>query len=331
MQHALVAVFDNRSDAQGAMDELLRSGFSQEDVRLSEEAPGIGEASAADTTGDDSLPARIKHFFSDLFGGDNDMHTHKYSTAVSKGHHVLTLTAQDEPEVERAADIVGRFGPVDIDEKAVEWGSAYVPGQESVRVSGAGGMQQSQRPSLHFQGDRSLFAQQSLNEERPIGQTYQESMGQGEELWTGRFGNMQGQSPTGSLQRDTGMSGGSAGTGETGAGASELSQAQRDAGRREVQRGGVRVFSPLDRAQADMDGDTYYRSHWDITYSAIGKAYDDYAPAYSYGYEMASIHRGRRWNDVESDVRQEWESRNGTSTWEEFKDAIRHGWNRLTH
>ena len=38
MQHTLIAVFDKRADAQAAMDELLLSSFSRQDVRLSEDS-----------------------------------------------------------------------------------------------------------------------------------------------------------------------------------------------------------------------------------------------------------------------------------------------------
>ena len=44
MQHTLVAVFDNRADAQSAMDELLASGFSNQEVRMSEESACSGGA-----------------------------------------------------------------------------------------------------------------------------------------------------------------------------------------------------------------------------------------------------------------------------------------------
>lgn len=324
MQHTLFAVFDNRTDAQSAMDELLLSGFSQQTVRLSEDTTGIADNPVADRAEDESIGASIKHFFSDLFGSDDDVYSQKYSTAVSKGHYVVTVTAKDEPEVERAADIVERFGPVDIDEKAAEWGGAPAASAGAMRMGGAGAMQRSESTTLHFQGDRNLFAQQSLNDERPMGQTYQESMGPGEELSTGRFGNTQGQSLTGSLQRDTGT-GGSSATGNSGSAGT---------GRREVQRGGVRVFSPFSAEQSNIDDDSYYRSHYDSTYSGSGKDYDDYTPAYSFGHEMASMYRGQPWNDVERDVQKGWESRNATtgeSTWDQFKDAIRHGWNRLTH
>ena len=35
MQHTLVAVFDNQSDAQNAKDELLAAGFTRENVNVS--------------------------------------------------------------------------------------------------------------------------------------------------------------------------------------------------------------------------------------------------------------------------------------------------------
>lgn len=289
MQHTLIAVFDNRTDAQSALDELLLSGFSREKLRLSEESTSIGDSSVTDTTEEEGFGASVKHFFSDLFGSD-DVHSRTYSNAVSKGHHVLTVTASDEPEVERAADIVERFGPVDIDEKAAEWGGTGMRSPEAMRMGSAGSMQQSEGASLQFHDDRHLFAQQSLNDERPMGTTYQETMGEGERLSVGGFTS--------------------------------------------VRRGGVRVFSPLSSDQSAMDDDSYFRSHWDSAYSDSDESYDDYAPAYSYGREVANMYRGQPWNDVEMDVRKGWDSRNGSggvSTWEQFKDAIRHGWNRLTN
>lgn len=48
---------------------------------------------------------------------------------------------------------------------------------------------------------------------------------------------------------------------------------------------------------------------------------------------MAGQYRGRDWNDVESDLRTTWDARNttgGASTWEQFKGAVRHGWDSIT-
>jgi uncharacterized protein (TIGR02271 family) len=402
MQHTLIAVFDNRSDAQKAMDELLQCGFARDEVRLTEDTgAGLGGQSAAGATADEGVTAKVKHFFTDLFGTDNREHSEKYATAVSQGHHVLTVTAADEPEIERAADVVERYGPVDIDEKAAQWGGgAGVARSEAMRMSGAGGMQQSQGASLQSQGEEDSF---TLN---PPGAA-----------------NRQGGDMQGSQQRDTSMSGTTGGTSGTSSTAIPVVQEQLKVGKREVQRGGVRVFSrivetPVDQsiglreehvnierhavdqpvsstdatafkeqtielreaaeeavvektarvveevvvnkevsereekihgsvrhteveveqlggsgATAGLDDDSYFRSHWTSTYGAGGGSYDDYAPAYSYGSEMAKKYSGRPWNDVESDLRTQWEQRDksgGASTWEKFKAAIRHGWERIT-
>jgi len=367
MQHTLIAVFDNRTDAEEAMDELLASGFSSQEVKLSRGDPtgatdsltGRPNEDVAAERHDEGIGATIRHWFSDLFGTDNSEHAQRYSEAVSRGHHVLTVTAADEPEVERAADIVERHGPVDIDEKAAEWaGGARIAHPESMRMSGAGGMQQSssmgqQSVWLDKQpgsigGDRSLYGQQSLNDPTPMGSTYQEPLSSGGNLSSGTTGtslqgspwegsslqgsslegsaqtspgsNLQGEpsSLQGSQQRDTGMSGSYPGAGQPAGG----------------QRSGVRVFSRDPLASGTSSDDEYYRKHWSSTYATSGETYDDYAPAYNYGSDKARSenYRGRPWDDVESDLRSDWESRDlsGRSTWEKFKDAVRSGWDRIT-
>jgi hypothetical protein len=153
MQHTLVAVFDNRSDAQNAMDELLASGFTRDNVYVSSadltgQNAGLSATPTTDTTlgttHEEGVGASIKHFFENLFGSDQDEHVTRYSTAVTGGQHVLTLTTSSEPEVERAADVIERFGPIDIDERhdlsgnAASLGtSAYQPQSSSTLQAGS--------------------------------------------------------------------------------------------------------------------------------------------------------------------------------------------------
>jgi hypothetical protein len=61
-------------------------------------------------------------------------------------------------------------------------------------------------------------------------------------------------------------------------------------------------------------------------------SYDQYSPAYRYGYKLVNNQRysGRRWEDIESDVLRDWESRNPNSKWEQFKDSVRYAWDRAT-
>jgi uncharacterized protein (TIGR02271 family) len=286
MQHTLIAVFDNQADAERARDDLLMAGFKRDCVKMSNSDPtGMTDSVSGSTTVTDTeerhegLGASIKHFFSDIFGTDNSEHAQRYEDAVTRGHHVLTVTTDSEPEVERAADVVERHGPVDIDEKHSEWSQAAGLNPEAMRASGAGGLQQSssmsrQSGSLGSQqselgsddGDRNLFAQQSLNDDVPMGQTYQEPLGrsgqslQGSSLEgsalqsPGTTGSMQGSkagditrgtslagdSLTGSQQRDTSLSGSR--QRETSA-AIPVVQEDLKIGKREVQRGGVRIFS----------------------------------------------------------------------------------------
>jgi len=500
MQHTLIAVFDNHNDAVSAKNELLSSGFASADVRLSHgnEDPSIASSGVtpagsmtdtAATSGDNEpgIGTSIKNFFSDIFGADNDEHHTKYSNAVAQGNHVLTVNTDSEPEVERAADIVERYGPVDIDEQSEKWasgagmgGSMNSPGAGVMGV-GAGGLQQSQSMSLQSDNDRLPLNQQSLNDPNPMGTTYQEPMSSHDELSAGTYGSgsgnlqtsmgssnpsagsdalkgssslsgssssLQGSSlegsakSTGSMQ-DTSLTGtsmsassssslsGSQLSGsqqrDTNTAAIPVVQEQLKVGKREVQRGGVRVFSrvvetpvnesiglreehvnverrpvnePISTGDTSafkeqsiemretaeeavveksarvveevtinkevtqreqqindtvrhteveveqlgagsarssmMSDDDYYRNHFTSNYGSSGDAYDDYAPAYSYGSEMARNQKysGRQWDDVETDLSSDWSTRAGNkagSTWAKMKNAVKHGWDRMTN
>jgi len=211
MQHTLVAVFDNRSDAQNAMDELLASGFTRDNVYVSS-ADLSGTTTTAGTTlgatHEEGVGASIKHFFDNLFGSDHDEHATRYSTAVAGGQHVLTLTTSSEPEVERAADVIERFGPIDIDERhdlagnAASLGtSAYQP-QTSPSLA-AGSMQSgTQTGNLSGSLSDSTLRSDSLQRETAVDQT-------------------------------------------TGKAAIPVVQEEVRVGKRQVERGGVRVFSRM--------------------------------------------------------------------------------------
>jgi uncharacterized protein (TIGR02271 family) len=72
-----------------------------------------------------------------------------------------------------------------------------------------------------------------------------------------------------------------------------------------------------------------FRAHCTRTFGAQGLSYEQCAPAYQYGYALGSDRRYGRddWTVIEADARRRWEERN-PGTWERFKDAIRHAWDR---
>jgi hypothetical protein len=78
--------------------------------------------------------------------------------------------------------------------------------------------------------------------------------------------------------------------------------------------------------------DSEFRKHYQSTYGGTGSRYEDYAPAYQYGCRMADDekYRGRDFNEVESHLRREYETSNPGGNWEKVKDAVRHGWDKVT-
>jgi len=73
-----------------------------------------------------------------------------------------------------------------------------------------------------------------------------------------------------------------------------------------------------------------FRSHYQTNYGNSGHTFADYDPAYRYGYTVANDarYRGRNWNDIEADLRRDWNQNHKGSAWEDFKDAVRYSWER---
>ena len=81
------------------------------------------------------------------------------------------------------------------------------------------------------------------------------------------------------------------------------------------------------------DYDTDFRRDFQSRYGSDNSLrYEDYAPAYRYGYEMASDPRygGRRFEEVGEDLRKDYIRRYPNSTWERMKNSIQYGWDKVT-
>jgi uncharacterized protein (TIGR02271 family) len=76
--------------------------------------------------------------------------------------------------------------------------------------------------------------------------------------------------------------------------------------------------------------DEGFRTDYNTHYTTSGYSYDQYQPAYRYGYTLASDERytNRNWAEMEPEIRRRWEGTN-QGTWEDFKDAIRRGWEEV--
>jgi hypothetical protein len=79
--------------------------------------------------------------------------------------------------------------------------------------------------------------------------------------------------------------------------------------------------------------DRYWReNHASRPYFKNGRTYDDYRPAYAYGWESAGRpeYHGRKFEDVENDLSRGWDKARGTtrSEWSEMKAATRDAFDR---
>ena len=68
------------------------------------------------------------------------------------------------------------------------------------------------------------------------------------------------------------------------------------------------------------------------SYVTDDREFDNYEPAYRFGYESANRYRGQNWTDIEPDLRNDWDKyeAHGNSTWDNVKDSVRDAWDRVT-
>ena len=76
----------------------------------------------------------------------------------------------------------------------------------------------------------------------------------------------------------------------------------------------------------------YWREHYATrTYARDDRPFLEYKPAYRYGADAHTRHPDRSFDEVESDLRQDWDRFKGTSslTWDEARHAARDAWQRV--
>jgi hypothetical protein len=88
----------------------------------------------------------------------------------------------------------------------------------------------------------------------------------------------------------------------------------------------------LDRTWHEEDA--FWRESFASRPYAVGYTYEEFRPAYQYGYDSGLHHMGRTWPDVEPDLRTGWDKFEGKgpggAAWENIKDAVREAWHRVT-
>jgi len=76
--------------------------------------------------------------------------------------------------------------------------------------------------------------------------------------------------------------------------------------------------------------DAYWRQEYrNRPYYKNGTEYEEYQPAYQYGWEARMKHRDKQFDEVEPDLERDWLMTNPSVQWSQAKHPVRDAWNRV--
>lgn len=389
MKNTVAAIFDSYGDAQSAMNALFNEGFTRADVKLSpaEETSDARQQALREQPTAPRESWGIGDFFRSLFGSDQHSDdAGMYSEAVRRGSYLLSVDAATEDQADRAADILGRFHPVDLDERAGQWRSAGWTGYQSgspiytaeesrnemagytskTTVSGAASTAAKAAP-VEAQGTTGLQASEAIpvvEEQLQVGKRavvrggvriyrhvtetpVQESVQLREEHVSVQRTPVDQPASAADIDafkegtvevRETAEEPVVAKTARVveevrvGKEVSERTEIVSDTLRRtdvEVEQLGAQASA---LSATGTGNDELFRQHWQSAYGSSGGKYEDYASAYRYGANLAGQkqYHGYRWDELEPQVRSDWEASHKESPWERTKQAVRYGWEKTT-
>jgi uncharacterized protein (TIGR02271 family) len=334
-------VFDDHATAQRAVERLTAAGFSRDEISVNggenSYAEDVGRYTAGVRHGDesDAHGGGIAGFFRRLFGDDADERESAYYTdAVSHGKVVVCVNARDSREDDAAA-ILNAAGAVDVDHSSSQAGrhfSDHDHGRDEERTMPVVedelrvGKRMVRRGGVRVYNrvhEEPVEEQVNLREEhvrvdrRPTDRSATDAdiRTHDEVIEVVEMA----EEPV--VEKRTRV-------------VEEVVVGKETTNRTETIRGKVRRSDVnVERLEGDRTYDDDFRRDFDTRYGGTRSAkYETYAPAYQYGYRMASDerYRGREWNDVEPTLRTGYERDYPGSKWEQMKDAIHYGWDKVT-
>lgn len=129
MNYTVVGIFDNKTEARQAMEELVQDGFVREHIDLSEanyagdtNATTSGTAATNQSTGDS-----ISNFFSNLFS-DDEAQARSYTNVARDADAILTVQADSQERAREVAAIFDRNGAIDVDERSSQYNQQQFTG-----------------------------------------------------------------------------------------------------------------------------------------------------------------------------------------------------------
>ena len=125
MTHTIIGLFDNKTEAQAAMQELVAAGFAKENIdvsnrRYDETTAGTANQTSAAT----GAGGGVSGFFNSLFG-DNSPEARNYTEAASDADAIVTIQTDSDERARQIAAILDRNGAFDVDERATQYQASH--------------------------------------------------------------------------------------------------------------------------------------------------------------------------------------------------------------
>jgi hypothetical protein len=320
MRHTVIGLFDTHAQAENARDTLVQTGFAHDTVELQAYPTTAASATAAtEAVGNASVLASIERFIGDLFSRHpREDETGRYDDALRNGAVLVCVLAASESHAELASKTLTQLGATEVGERLA--GRDGMPDEPHALDDPEARREHSILDELGLGGLGQ--AHHGYATARPVDDTARSSSPVPSESHVET--PLTPQPPLSEAATINSIAAGSA----PGFGA---------------------VFTPVEVAPAArrpeampeetmpdefLEYEEDFRNHYDEQYASDQDRYEDYVPAYRYGATLARDMRYRdlAWDEVEPEVRRHWESTSADApdTWERFKLAVRHGWERVT-
>ena len=363
----IVGIFDDRGTAERATQDLANAGISRANIQITSSDSYTADAARGNVglsgaAHQDSSGGGISGFFHRLFGSDvDDDESGRYAEAVRRGSTVVAVTT-DEADEDRISDILERYDPVDIDRREESWKQRGYKGHDATAAPFT--TEESTRERQYYAGEKGRGEQSVpvIEEQLQVGkrtvqrsgvrvyrhmdeQPVEEQVHLREERVrverrpANRPATEADMNPAEKVIEVTEMAEEPV-VGKTARVVEEVVVGKETRDRTETVRDTVRKsnvdverMDKSDASGATSEYDTDFRRDFESRYASDRNAsYQTYAPAYRYGYAMASDarYRGKRWEDVESTLRTDYERNNPNSVWDRMKGAVRYGWEKVT-
>jgi uncharacterized protein (TIGR02271 family) len=338
MSKTVVGFFESMDRAQNAKQALGSIGFGPQNITVvaNDEETNGGRYADSAAGSDSSIGDKIGNFFRSITGGETREERY-YVEGVRNGGAMLAVTAPDERAGE-AADVLENYGAKDVDERSGADASRAdadnrMQNQKSIPVIEERldvSKRQAQRGGVRVYShvtERPVETDVSLREEhihverRPVDRPASAA----------DFNAIRNEAIELTETSEEPVISKSTRVVEEvviGKETTERNQTIQDTVRKsevEVEQLGS---SGSPRPYSDYEAD--FRQDFQTNYAGQGANYNQYAPAYEYGYRLATDPRyaNSDWSAIESHVRADWRNK-GYGSWDELEAAVRTAWNRV--